>query len=47
MGNGIAQVCAVAGLQVTMVDINDAAVQRGLKTIGGQPGAAGPQGQAG
>ncbi|MFO1191572.1 MAG: 3-hydroxybutyryl-CoA dehydrogenase [Rhodoferax sp.] len=34
MGNGIAQVCAVGGLQVTMVDINDAAVQRGLKTIG-------------
>ena len=34
MGNGIAQVCAVAGLSVTMVDINDAAVQRGLKTVG-------------
>jgi 3-hydroxybutyryl-CoA dehydrogenase len=34
MGNGIAQVCAVGGLQVTMVDINDAAVQRGLKTVG-------------
>jgi len=34
MGNGIAQVCAVAGLRVTMVDINDAAVQRGLATIG-------------
>ena len=33
MGNGIAQICAVGGLQVTMVDINDAAVQRGLKTI--------------
>ena len=34
MGNGIAQICAVAGLAVTMVDINDAAVQRGLKTVG-------------
>ena len=34
MGNGIAQVCAVAGLDVVMVDINDAAVQRGVKTIG-------------
>ncbi len=34
MGNGIAQVCAVAGLPVTMVDINDAAVQRGTATIG-------------
>jgi len=33
MGNGIAQVCAVAGLKVTMVDINDAAVQRGLSTL--------------
>ncbi|KWV57445.1 3-hydroxybutyryl-CoA dehydrogenase [Bradyrhizobium macuxiense] len=34
MGNGIAQVCAAAGLGVTMVDISDAAVQRGLKTVG-------------
>lgn len=33
MGNGIAQVCAVAGLKVTMVDIADAALQRGVKTI--------------
>ena len=33
MGNGIAQVCAVAGLDVVMVDINDAAVQRGLEQI--------------
>ena len=35
MGNGIAQVCAAAGLSVTMVDINEAAVARGMKTIGG------------
>lgn len=35
MGNGIAQICAAAGLNVTMVDISDAAVQRGLKTVGG------------
>ena len=35
MGNGIAQVCAVAGLQVTMIDINDAAVQRGIATLSG------------
>jgi 3-hydroxybutyryl-CoA dehydrogenase len=35
MGNGIAQVCAVAGLKVTMVDINEAAVQRGLAALGG------------
>ena len=33
MGNGIAQVCAIAGLDVVMVDINDAAVQRGRATI--------------
>ena len=33
MGNGIAQVCAVAGLDVVMVDINDAAVERGLNQI--------------
>ena len=35
MGNGIAQVCAVAGLNVTMVDVSDAAVQRGLVTLQG------------
>ena len=35
MGNGIAQVCAVAGLQVVMVDISDEAVQRGIKTLSG------------
>ncbi|QWD36102.1 3-hydroxybutyryl-CoA dehydrogenase [Polynucleobacter paneuropaeus] len=33
MGNGIAQVCAVAGLDVVMIDINDAAVERGLSHI--------------
>ncbi len=33
MGNGIAQVCAIAGLDVVMVDINDAAVQRDLEQI--------------
>lgn len=35
MGNGIAQACAVAGLPVTMVDISDAAVQKGLATVAG------------
>lgn len=35
MGNGIAQVCAAAGLSVVMVDISDAAVSRGLSTVGG------------
>lgn len=34
MGNGIAQACAMAGLDVVMVDIDDAAVQRGIGTIG-------------
>src|SRR5215475_11324001 len=34
MGNGIAQVCAAAGVPVVMVDISDAAVQRGLSTVG-------------
>jgi 3-hydroxybutyryl-CoA dehydrogenase len=33
MGNGIAQVCALAGLKVVMLDINDAAVERGFTQI--------------
>jgi 3-hydroxybutyryl-CoA dehydrogenase len=33
MGNGIAQACAVAGLDVEMVDVAEAAVLRGLSTI--------------
>ncbi|NMM85367.1 3-hydroxybutyryl-CoA dehydrogenase [Rhodococcus sp. SRB_17] len=35
MGNGIAQACAVSGVQVVMVDISDAAVQKGLATVAG------------
>jgi 3-hydroxybutyryl-CoA dehydrogenase len=35
MGNGIAQISAAAGLTVVMVDISDAAVSRGVATIGG------------
>src|SRR6476620_2370710 len=35
MGNGIAQICAAAGPSVVMVDISDAAVSRGLATVGG------------
>jgi 3-hydroxybutyryl-CoA dehydrogenase len=34
MGNGIAQVSAAAGLAVTMVDVAQAAVDRGLTAIG-------------
>ncbi|MDD2713226.1 MAG: 3-hydroxybutyryl-CoA dehydrogenase [Simplicispira sp.] len=35
MGNGIAQACAVSGIHVVMVDISDAAVQKGLATVSG------------
>jgi len=35
MGSGIAQACAVAGIDVVMVDVADAAVERGLAAIGG------------
>ena len=35
MGNGIAQICAVAGLDVVMVDIADAALQKGVATVSG------------
>ena len=35
MGNGIAQAFAVCGHDVTMTDISEAAVQRGLKTVDG------------
>ena len=34
MGNGIAQACAVSGINVVMVDISDAAVQKGIATVG-------------
>jgi 3-hydroxybutyryl-CoA dehydrogenase len=35
MGNGIAQICAAAGLSVIMVDVSDAALARGMGAIGG------------
>ena len=35
MGNGIAQACAVNGIKVIMLDINDAAVERGIKNVAG------------
>jgi 3-hydroxybutyryl-CoA dehydrogenase len=35
MGNGIAQAFAVCGYEVTMTDISESAVQRGLKTVDG------------
>ena len=35
MGNGIAQACATNGLKVIMLDINDAAIERGIKTVSG------------
>ena len=33
MGNGIAQACAVVGVDVMMVDISDAAIQKGMATV--------------
>ena len=33
MGNGIAQVCAVAGYQMTLIDVSDAALERGVATL--------------
>ena len=35
MGNGIAQACAQAGIAAVMQDVNEAALERALKTIGG------------
>ncbi len=35
MGNGIAQACAVSGIDVVLVDISDAAVRKGLATVSG------------
>lgn len=33
MGNGIAQACAVSGIDAVMLDVNEAAVQRGIATV--------------
>ena len=38
MGNGIAQACAVAGVDVVMLDVAQSAVDRGLASIGGSLG---------
>lgn len=35
MGNGIAQACAVVGIPVVMLDISQAAVERGLNAVSG------------
>ncbi len=35
MGNGIAQACAVSGINVVMVDISEAAVVKGIATVAG------------
>lgn len=35
MGNGIAQACAVSGINVVMVDISDAAVAKGIAAVAG------------
>ncbi|MCY1390919.1 putative 3-hydroxybutyryl-CoA dehydrogenase [compost metagenome] len=33
MGNGIAQVCALAGFSVTLIDVSEAALERGMGTV--------------
>ncbi len=35
MGNGIAQACATSGIHVVMVDISEAAVQKGIAAVAG------------
>jgi 3-hydroxybutyryl-CoA dehydrogenase len=35
MGHGIAEVCAAAGLKAIMLDVDQAAVERGLKAVSG------------
>jgi 3-hydroxybutyryl-CoA dehydrogenase len=35
MGNGIAQVCAMAGVEVVVLDISEAATERGMKALAG------------
>ena len=35
MGNGIAQACAAAGIKAVMVDVSEAAVAKGIATVGG------------
>jgi 3-hydroxybutyryl-CoA dehydrogenase len=35
MGNGIAQACAVVGIKATMMDVNAAALEKGLATVSG------------
>ena len=35
MGNGIAQACAVAGIDALMLDVNPAALDKGITTISG------------
>ena len=35
MGSGVAQMAAVAGLGVTLIEVNDAAVEKGLEEIRG------------
>ena len=35
MGNGIAQACAVVGINAVMQDVNEAALERGMATVSG------------
>ena len=40
MGHGIAQVASVAGLEVRLVDVAPAALERGLTAVAGKIGRA-------
>ena len=46
MGNGIAQACAVCGMDVVMVDVSEAALSKGLDAISGSLEATGQEGKA-
>jgi 3-hydroxybutyryl-CoA dehydrogenase len=35
MGNGIAQACAVVGIDALMMDVNAAALEKGVATVSG------------
>jgi 3-hydroxybutyryl-CoA dehydrogenase len=45
MGNGIAQVSAAAGFEVLMIDVSEAALDRGLAIVELEPRSAGEKGK--
>jgi 3-hydroxybutyryl-CoA dehydrogenase len=46
MGSGIAQACAVVGLSVTIIDVDETAVARGRSAVSSEPRSAGEKGEA-